>query len=287
MPTPTPRTNNIINIAPPVLPGQSDRILAELTTLSVTNTATQTNNLAAVLSYTLTVMNVLDNSAVTNAAISTNGIITWTPNQTQSPGTNVMTTVVTDNGVPPLSATNSFNVIVREVNVAPSLGVISSQIVNELTLLTVTNAATEPNIHSITTGYGLIAPPAGAGIDPNGVFTWTPAQNQSPGTNTITTVVTNANPYDLVNPQLTATNSFTVTVFPPPRLQDIKISGNGFSFTLPTLAGQTYQTEYKNELSDTNWTPLNDPITGTGASLAITNNLGNFQQRFFRIRILP
>ena len=277
---------NEVNSAP-VLPLQTNVTINELTLLTVTNTATDTDLPANTLVYTLTVTNVLNNSVITNAAISTNGIITWTPDQTQSPGTNAMTTVVTDNGVPPLSVTNSFNVIVREVNVAPSLGVISNQLVYELTLLTVTNAATEPNIHSITAGYGLIDPPAGAGIDPNGVFTWTPAQNQSPGTNTITTVVTNSNPYDVVNPRLTATNSFTVAVFPPPQLQDIEISGNWFIFALPTLAGQTYQTEYKNDLNDTNWTPLDAPILGTGASLTFTNDLSDFQQRFFRIRILP
>ena len=113
-----------------------------------------------------------------------------------------------------MSATNSFTVVVREVNVAPSLPVIPAQTVNALTLLTVTNTATNANIHSTIVGYGLVNPPAGATIDANGIITWTPSQNQSPSTNTITTVVTNSNPYDLVSPQLTATNSFTVTVSP-------------------------------------------------------------------------
>ena len=113
---------------------------------------------------------------------------------------------------PNLTATNSFTVIVREVNVAPVLPVIPTQTVNELTLLTVTNTATNANIHSTIAGYGLVNPPAGAAINANGIVTWTPSQNQSPGTNTITTVVTNANPYDLINPNLTATNSFTVIV---------------------------------------------------------------------------
>src|SRR5208337_3424338 len=98
----------------------------------------------------------------------------------------------------------SFTVVVREVNVVPALPTIPDQTVNELTLLTVTNTATNANIHSTITGYALVNPPAGAVIDANGIITWTPSQNQSPGTNTITTVVTNTNPYDLVNPQLTA-----------------------------------------------------------------------------------
>ena len=53
--------------------------------------------------------------------IDTNGVITWTPTEAQGPGTNTITTVVTDNGVPPLSVTNSFVVIVTEVNSAPVL----------------------------------------------------------------------------------------------------------------------------------------------------------------------
>jgi hypothetical protein len=44
-------------------------------------------------------------------------------------------------------------------------------------------------------------------IDANGNITWTPEQNQSPSTNLVTTVVTNSNPYDLVNPHLSATNT--------------------------------------------------------------------------------
>jgi len=57
---------------------------------------------------------------VTNASIATNGIITWTtPSQAQSLSTNRITTVVTDNGVPNLSATNSFTVIVKEASCAP------------------------------------------------------------------------------------------------------------------------------------------------------------------------
>ena len=110
-----------------------------------------------------------------------------------------------------MSATNSFTVIVKEVNVAPVLPVIANQTVNELTLLTVTNTATETNIHA-TLGYALVNPPAGATISTNGIITWTPSQTQSPGTNMITTVVTNSDPFDLVNPHLSATNSFTVVV---------------------------------------------------------------------------
>ena len=113
---------------------------------------------------------------------------------------------------PHLSATNSFTVVVQEVNVAPVLPAIPTQTVNELTLLTVTNTATECEHPRDIVGYALVNPPAGAAIDANGIITWTPSQTQSPSTNTLTTVVTNTDPYDLVNPHLSATNSFTVVV---------------------------------------------------------------------------
>jgi hypothetical protein len=201
---------NEVNSAPvlPTLPAQTN--VNELATLTVTNTATDSDIPVNPLTYTLL-------EAPTNAVISTNGVITWTPTQAQSPSTNTITTVVTDTNMyavnaKSLSATNSFEVIVKEVNVAPVLPIIAQTNVNELALLTVTNTAGESNIHSTITGYGLISPPAGMSINSSGVITWTPSQTESPSTNSITTVVTNSNPYDLVNPHLTATNIFTVIV---------------------------------------------------------------------------
>ena len=197
-----------VNVAP-VLPVILTQTVNELTLLTVTNTAFETN-IHATLGYALV-------NPPAGATVDTNGIITWTPSQTQSPSTNTLTMVVTNTDSydlvnPYLSATNSFTVIVREVNMAPVLPVIPPQTVSELTLLTVTNTASNANIHSTVTGYALVNPPSGAAINASGIFTWTPSQNQSPSTNTVTTVVTNANPYDLVNPNLTATNSFTVVV---------------------------------------------------------------------------
>src|SRR5271167_2461073 len=119
-------------------------------------------------------------TALRTMSISTNGIITWTPGQNQSPGTNVIETVVTNSDVydlvnPALTATNSFVVVVREVNVAPVLPVIPTNVVNELTLLTVTNTVVkEFDIHASITGYGLVGAPSGMSISTNGIITWTP-----------------------------------------------------------------------------------------------------------------
>ncbi len=49
------------------------------------------------------------------------GIINWMPTEAQGPSTNEIKVRVQDSGVPPLTATNSVIVVVREVNVAPQL----------------------------------------------------------------------------------------------------------------------------------------------------------------------
>ena len=145
--------------------------------------------------------------------IDSNGVFTWTPQQSQSHSTNTVTVVVANSNAfdtlnPVLLATNSFSVVVTESNIAPVLPMVAPQSVGEQLPLTVTNTATEPNIHSITTGYALVAPLQGMNIDSNGIFTWTPGQTQSPGTNLVTVVVANTNVFDPVNPVLSATNTF-------------------------------------------------------------------------------
>jgi hypothetical protein len=200
---------NESNVAP-VLPAIAPTNVNELTVLSVTNTASESNIHATITGYGLV-------SPPAGMIISTNGVITWTPSQAQSPGTNNIITVVTNSDSfdtinPQLTATNKFTVVVKEVNTSPVLPVIPTQTVNAQVLLTVTNTATNGNIHSIITGYGLVNPPAGMSINSSGIISWTPSQAQGSSTNTVTTVVTNSNPYDLINPQLTATNNFTVVV---------------------------------------------------------------------------
>src|SRR5256885_6716795 len=78
------------------------------------------------------------------------GAIGWTPSEAQGPSTNTITVVVTDNGVPALSATNSFTVTVREVNVAPVLSVPANQTIDELSALAVTASATDADVPANT-----------------------------------------------------------------------------------------------------------------------------------------
>jgi len=86
---------------------------------------------------------------------------------------------VTDNGSPPLSDTKSFTVIVNEVNSAPTLTVPPTQTINELTTLSVTNTATDPDIPASVLTFALVASPSGMTLDSaTGVLTWTPTEAQ-------------------------------------------------------------------------------------------------------------
>jgi hypothetical protein len=278
-----------VNVAP-VLPAQANRTIDELTLLTVINTAMEPNVHSTTTGYTLI-------NPPAGVAVDTNGIISWTPSQAQSPSTNVITTVVTNSNPydlinPQLRATNSFTVVVREVNVAPVLPVQTNRTIDELTLLTVTNTATESNIHSTTIGYGLVNPPVGAAIDGSGIITWTPSQAQSPSTNVITTVVTNTNPFDLLNPQLTATNSFTVfvkpaTPVPAPVLQSVTLVNGNVTVTWSSVPNQTYELQYNDDLRGTNWTVVPPDVVATGPTVTATNPVGISPQRFYRVLLVP
>jgi hypothetical protein len=178
--------------------------------LTVTNTGSDSDLPANTLTYTLTVTNAA--GTVTNASISASGVITWTPTEAQGPSTNIFTTIVTDNGSPNLSATNSFTVVANEVNTAPALPEISDQTIYGLASMVVTNTATDSDLPINALSYTLAEGPTNALISAAGVITWTPVAGQLPSTNVFTTIVTDANPWAVNAQSLSATNHFTVTV---------------------------------------------------------------------------
>lgn len=62
------------------------------------------------------------------------------------------------------------------------------------------------------------------------------------------------------------------------------LTTNGFSVSLPTESGWVYRLEYKNSLSDTNWTAL-PLVAGNGKLLRLTDRSAatNATQRFYRV----
>jgi hypothetical protein len=136
------------------------------------------------------------------------GLITWPTGEITGPSTNTFTVIVTDDGLPPLSAATNVTVIVREVNTAPVLTPILNRTINEGANLWITNRATDADIpaNRLTFNLGPGAP-AGATITTNGLFHWKPTELQGPSTNLIRVIVS-----DDGIPSLSATQSFTVVV---------------------------------------------------------------------------
>jgi hypothetical protein len=164
-------------------------------------------------------------------------------------------------------------------NTAPVLAAISNAVLTLGQTLTFTASATDsdqpPQTLTFSLGSGA---PSGASIMSNGQFTWTPTT--APSTNSISVIVT-----DNGTPNLSATQTFTVTVYSPPQLGSASISGNQFTLSWQTIAGQNYQVEYKDNLNASSWTPLGSPVSGTGEFITVTNDVTLSTQRYFRIRL--
>ena len=90
---------------PPMLAPVSNRTLTAGQTLVITNIATDNDVPAQTLTFSLL-------NPPADVTLTTNGIFTWRPAIAQSPSTNLISVVVTDNGSPSMSATNTFTVTV-------------------------------------------------------------------------------------------------------------------------------------------------------------------------------
>ncbi|HXJ58151.1 MAG TPA: putative Ig domain-containing protein, partial [Verrucomicrobiae bacterium] len=124
------------------------------------------------------------------------------------PSTNTIVVRVFDSGTPSLSATQSFKVIVNEVNSPPILNPIIDQTVNELATLNVTPVASDADIPGQTLTFTLVSGPSGVNLNgSSGALSWTPTAAQGPSTNTIVVRV-----FDNGTPSLSATQSFRVFV---------------------------------------------------------------------------
>ena len=139
--------------------------------------------------------------------VTPSGGVSWTPSEAQGPSSNEVTVIVTDDGIPPLSATNSFQVVVVEVNQPPVLPDIPEQQVDEETLFTLNLTALDSDLPAQTLSFRLISGPDGLSVSPSGLATWSPLEQQAPSTNEVTIVVT-----DSGIPPLSATNTFRVVV---------------------------------------------------------------------------
>ena len=232
---------------PPMLATNADVAIPEGQTLVMTNTATDPETNALTFS--------LGPGAPSGMSITPTGVLTWTPTEAQGPGVYPVTVIVTDNGLPSLSASNTFNVTVQEINQAPVLPSQPDRYLAGQTPLVVVNTGADADIPANPLIYALLVAPTNAAISTNGVITWTPSAEQVPGVYTFTTVVTDTNPPAVNAQSLSATNTFLVYV-------------TGSGLTLPNQTNRVI-----NELSTlvvTN-TATHTGITNGDSGLIVTN----------------
>ena len=162
----------------PVLDSIGNKSIDEQTELTFTATATDPDFPSNTLTFSL------DAGAPAGASIDpATGLFTWRPTEAQGPGSYPFAVRVTDDGTPARDDSETITVMLSEVNLPPVLDSIGNKSVDELTELTFTATATDPDVPANTLTFSLDAgAPAGASIDPaTGLFTWRPTEAQGPG----------------------------------------------------------------------------------------------------------
>lgn len=115
--------NNEVGNLPPFFRLQPNCSSYGTAQITVTNTAKDADMVPNNLAYELV-------ASPAGATIDHLGIIRWTPRPQDVPSENVFTTVVRDDGFPPLSATNTFKVFVDELAEPGRVTIIAGPIIN-------------------------------------------------------------------------------------------------------------------------------------------------------------
>jgi hypothetical protein len=83
---------------------------------------------------------------------------------------------------------------------------------------------------------------------------------------------------------MTVATNFAVNVLPT--VQQLAIIGNTILFSWSATVGQTYQVQYKTNLTQAVWNNLGGPITAASETMTVSDSTTN-SQRFYRIVLMP
>ncbi|HEV2330405.1 MAG TPA: S8 family serine peptidase [Verrucomicrobiae bacterium] len=292
--------------SPPSLPAVPNQTIVAGTTLTVTNTATDTNGVGQ-LAYTLTT------APPVNATISTTGIITWPTATNQAPGSYLFTTVIT-NSVTTLGATNTFAVTVVSpaIGQGPQTNTILPNSVSWVQVNVPTNAEWATNIllFARTMPVNLLYT---TNSSPTLINASILLSNEKSGTSVLftnlSTVPTNLVPGGVYYLGIQNTNNFDVTYalevifgYPPPipvtRVSIIatNISGvNGYLLTWFAPTNDYFQVQETSNVSSPPWTTFtniisyNGPVTSTNGMFSFFDNGAEYPfgpMRFYRLLLL-
>jgi hypothetical protein len=136
------------------------------------------------------------------AVDSSTGVIQWTPSEAQGPGQYPVTVRVQD--PEGLSAEQTFELSVTEVNTAPSLAALPHQMLTYGQTLSLQWVGSDTDLPANALSYRLVSGPTNAVVSSAGQLTWTPSRAQAPSTNVLVVAVSDGS--------LGATNTVRVEV---------------------------------------------------------------------------
>ncbi len=198
-------TVNDVNVAP-VLDPIGNQSVDELSTLTFTATATDSDIPTDTLTFTLDAASLA--AGMTIDAVT--GDLYWTPTESDGGSTPSVTVTVTDSGTGNLVDSETFTITVNDTNTAPVLDPIGNQTVDELSTLTFTATASDSDLPSDTLTFSLDAASIAAGMTIDAVtgdFSWTPTESDGGSTPSVTVTVTDSGTGNLVDSE-----TFTITV---------------------------------------------------------------------------
>jgi hypothetical protein len=226
----------------------------------------------------------LDPGAPAGAAITTNGVFTWTPTEAQGTNQYPIVVRVTDNDDSPKSSFQSVILFVAESNQPPVLAVITNRTAVPGDYISFISGATDGDLPANTLSFSLGAgAPAAASIQTlSGLFEWTVPTNQPAGTNTITVIVT-----DNGAPPRGHSRTFDVIVVAPLRILSIVDGGGNLSISATAIPGRSYTLVVKDDLNSIGgWNVVGSTQVATGTTVNFSTPAAG-AQKFYRVLLLP
>ena len=273
----TPRAANVVPLmnTAPVLDPIGDQVVDEGRLLTVPVSVHDAEVPAQHLSFGL------EPGAPAGASITAAGVFQWRPAEVFGPGTYPITVRVTDDGVPHLSASATFQVTVREVNRPPMFVDTRERYVAAGTLLSFLTAV-DYDLPAQALGFEVVGGlPEGATLDPvSGVFAWRPAEAQAPAVYQVRVRATDAG-----TPRLSAEAIYVLNVLATGESRlvvDIGRTEGGVRLSWPTTPGRSYQVEAK-EWFGAAWAAWGPMLPATGSRLSVTLPAASPGQRFLRV----
>ena len=215
------------------------------------------------------------------------GSLKWTADESQGPGDYILTVQVTDNGVPPLSASVDIHVHVNEVNTPPGIQSIGTQVGASDVPLHFFVVAIDSDIPAQQIAFSLPpGSPLGAAINPStGEFSWTPTSEQGGDYDMIVIVK------DDGAPPLSQAFHIPVkiqgpAVIPSPVILATRAPDGTLTLSWAAVNGVRYHVEFTETLGTLSWNPLGDAIGDQGVAGLGGIELNGVNERYYRVVVV-